>query len=235
MIFFETLTWYENLVRVYATMIETGVHFAQANYGDGEWGCILGQRTTNSQGEVYCDKLMHSLRDTLTSPSGMWCGSNPGDKLREEVTQWVEKNEIDAPWVPKETLAAANVNGTIAPLFRTLRGRNVVLVGPRHLSKMPKKVIGDFRHVVVPDAVAWKVSEKTRLEVMEKLDIDCSTVLFSAGMGTNLMIHELWSKLRGTVTMIDTGAIFDPYVGVLSRKAYKRDKFLNHSMEANLS
>lgn len=227
------LPWYVLLTIAYARMIESGLHFAQANYGDGEWGCILGHRLTNSQGEVYCDELEVALKDTLLQPSGVWCGSNPGPKLAEEADRWVRDNEVDVPWMPKEVLAAANVNGKLAPFLRALREQRVILVGPWHLANLSPDVIGEYTHILVPDATAWTVAEETSALVLRMLRPD-DLVLFAAGMGTNLMIHRMWPVLPTRVTLLDVGAIFDPYVGVYSRKAYKREKFQNEAMRENL-
>jgi len=205
-------------------MIESGMHFAQANYGDGEMGCILGREMTNSQGEVYCPELRAALIRTLKEPCGMWCGLNPGNTLRDEAYRWIRDNGIKAPWVPKEIFPAANVNGYFGPFLAALRDRRTIVVGPGHLASLPSNVIGGFIHIPVPDAVAWMAAGGTCSEIEEIVEPG-DVVLFAAGMGTNLMIHELWPDLQGWTTLLDVGATLDPYVGVFSRKNYLKPEW----------
>ena len=226
--------WYTHGVEFYAAMLSSGVNFAQANYGDGEWGCILGHQRTNSQGETYCPELSLALQRTLLEPVGMWCGTNPGQKLRPQVDAWVSDHRVDVPWIYKETLAAANVNGELAPVFRALRTRRVVLVGPRHLSRLPDNVVGKpAAFVEVPDGTAWQVFERTCADVGAVVQ-DGDVVLFASGMATNLSVHRLWPTLRGRVTLLDIGACLDPYGGVVSRKGYRKDSFQNEAKARNL-
>jgi hypothetical protein len=225
--------WHVPLVQTYAALIEDRMHFAQANYGDGEWSCLLGHRGVNSQGEVYNPELRDALRETLMDPVGQWCGSNPGPKLEAEADGWCESNGVRVRWVAKETLAAANVNGNLAPFLRACRTRPVVLVGPKHLRALPMEVLEPRLFIEVPESTAWQVAG----EIADSLRWASSghLILLSAGMATNLIVHRVWPELRGRATMLDTGAIFDPYVGVYSRKSYRREAFQNEAMQRNLA
>lgn len=231
-------TWYVAGVQLYAALIVTRTPFAQANYGDGEWACILGHRGGNVNGEVYEPELRDALRKTLEDPVGQWCGWNPAS-LEEEASAWCAEHGIDVPWVWKDTLSAANVNGALGPFFRACRTRDVTVVGPEHLSAIGDRVVGPFRHVIVPDSTAWETVE----EVVARLRWEASgLVLCAAGMGTNLIVDRLWRERRARrcmnprpVTVLDVGAILDPYAGVYSRKGYRTRAFQDDAIARNLA
>lgn len=228
-------------VEDYARLIEEKTPFAQANYGDGEWACLLGHDGVNCQGEVYNDLLALRLRKTLTDHTGMWLGSNPGKKLIDETNIFLDDYDLRGlPWVWKEILPSANVNGQLAPFLRAVRTRKVILVGPLHLASMSEMVIGPFYHFPVPDEVAWKVAERTMRQLTSRIERE-DLVLFASGMGTNLVIHEMWPEVeaiwgtsRGDVSFLDVGALLDPYVGRFSRNGYRKEIFQRENIHRNL-
>ena len=217
----------------YARLIEQRVHFSQANYGDGEWACILGHDGANCQGEVYNPTLRDALRNTLQNPAGQWCGSNPGKKLQADVDRWVQDNNVNVPWVPKEILPSANVNGHLRPFLEAVRTRRVILVGAFHLAELDENVIGPFTYVGVPDETAWKFTGQTASKVWTLVQPH-DLVLFASGMASNLVIHDLASELGEEVTLLDVGALLDPYVGVFSRNGYRKEIFQKVNILKNL-
>jgi len=227
-------------VELYADLIRRGIPFAQANYGDGEWSCILGRAGGNVNGEVYNPELAAALTETLVDHHGMWCGTNPGRKLEAEVDAWIERKKVAPRWVWKETLSGANVNGKLAPVFQALRHRHVILVGPEHLRTLPPAVVEVAIFIPVPDSIAWRKADVVVREVQHSVDSwwglgdRTQIVLFAAGMGSNLMIHRLWKADPEGGILLDVGAILDPYVGVWSRKGYRKQTFHEHSMWANV-
>ena len=72
-------------IKPYVDMLLSGQPFTQANYGDGEWACILGKSGPNSQGGVYTPELQHALAKTLTEPCFTFFGTNPGIALWTEA------------------------------------------------------------------------------------------------------------------------------------------------------
>ena len=212
-------------VQNYAMMIEGNMQFAQVNYGDGEWLAILGRPkgSFNSQGEdMGHPALRDALRQTLFFNTGVWCGTNPGRRRQREVNLWVEKHEPDVHWVFKDTLSGANVRGDIGPVFRAIRRRNTFIVGPQHLSRLSQDVVGHRMIMKVADTTAWMDAEATA-KALVSICKGHELVLLCAGMGSNLIAHHAWPKLKlKGCSLLDMGAIFDPYVGVYSRKHYKR-------------
>ncbi len=229
--------WWQEPVRMYARMIEARIPFAQANYGDGEWECLLGEQGSNVNGEVYTPELAEQLRETLLKHSGMWLGTNPSDRVRGRADDWVRGHDLqELPWIFKESLSEANVHGGLAPFLKACRSRNVILVGPEHLIDLPNELIGArFRSVLVHPHDAWRDVDRIVDQVLGHLE-PCDLVLFAAGMASNLCIHMLMEDLvleNDQATLLDVGALFDPYVGVLSIKCYRKPEW-PEMMERNL-
>ena len=225
----------------YVRMIANGEPFAQANYGDGEWGCLLGHNGGNCNGEPYNVTIRDALRRTLLEPCGMLCGTNPGWKLQREVEAWVAGHPAAqaVPWVYKETLANASVHGEFAPVLEALRRRPLVVVGPERLGSLPMEHFGPVRLVKVPDdGTAWMYVHETSEAVAAWAAAEPGAlVLFASGMASNMVIYRLWGdpEFRATgASMVDVGATLDPYVGQRSRNAHRKPEF-EEAMRRNLA
>ena len=223
-------------VGVYSAMIRDRVHFAEASYGDGEWGCMLKGHGRNCNGEVYTPELGAMLRQTLTEPTGQWCifwypHPTIGVAMRKRAKEWIAKHKPEVHWIPHRCIARANNMGEARPLFEAFSARRVILVGPSHLSGLTLFPVA--HHITVPDAVAWKHMDRLVSEIEAVLRPD-DLVLFAAGMATNVMIWRLWKRYRKAVTLIDVGAALDPYVGHWSRGTHNSDEWRENMMPRNL-
>ncbi len=168
-------------------------------------------------------------------------GTNEGKRRRDRVLEfmsetmidtygWVDHDKLvrdgeDAPiWVYKETLSNANVNGGLFDLFCFIRKnrRKVIMVGPDRLLKVSNMI--DCHHIGVRDTDAWRHVWSTVGLIEGLVRDEQRVVLFSAGFATNLMIYDLFDRCPNA-TMLDMGAIFDPYSGHNSRKGYRKESF----------
>jgi len=210
-------------IKPYVDMLLSGTPFTQANYGDGEWSCILGRTGYNSQGGAYTPELQAALSETLTQPRFTFFGTNPGRAFWEEAWAWCAQNWVVVPWVHKEMLSAANVRGDLGPFIRALQQRTIILVGPAHLRALDLFDVATFIEVPLPGAAdsihgtAARVIDAI-LSFHEPREV---CVLWSAGMATNVgmwLTRILYTTCKAT--QIDCGAIWDPYVGVHSRWRY---------------
>lgn len=205
----------------YAALIKSCAPFAQANYGDGEWLCIFGEEGRNCDGHRYLLELGDDLARTLKEPRPYMHGINPGPKLRRRADDWLRAHRAtDILWVEKNILSDANWRGELGPVVRALRTRRVLVVGPPHLRHLPPEVFVPAAFVEVPPVDCYLTHERTIGEILRHAD-GCDVITFSASMATNVMIWKLWPDLHDKATMIDMGAIFDPYCGVNSRKRYR--------------
>ena len=227
--------------RDYVALIERGQRIIQANYGDGEWLCILGHKGGNSQGSQYTSPLAASLQETLLKPRFTHFGTNPGVKLLSAVQLWLNSRQLAWPsivdsdvisvpggtrlhWIWKEGLAAANVHGELGSFIRMVRQKTVVLVGPSHLWRSTPFTPAAFIETPLPNAFDSidKLTQATREAIVKhKPDL----LLVSMGMATNVLLWRLAEELPPQTSALDTGAIWDPFAGVMSRSAYKQNEF----------
>jgi hypothetical protein len=228
--------WCAVTVSVYAAMLRERVHFAEAAYRDGEWYCMLGFKGQNINGESYDPRLGRALMATLTSPVGQWCvfwwpHKTKGAKAHRAAVEWLRAHRLAVSWLPDRPIGRANEIGKARPFFQACATRRVVVVGPRHLGALTLFPVAE--HIVVPPSDAWKHVARLSAEVLDVLEDD-DLVLFAAGMATNLMIHRLWPLVRGRMTLLDMGAILDPYAGVLSRGVFRAPDWQADVMPRNL-
>lgn len=222
------------MVRDYPALIADRQHFAEAAYRDGEWRCILGDSGQNVNGERYEPALQKALTNTLIRPVGQWCTLfDKPHHIRLRADTWIAQHNPPVEWTPDRVFLHAVVNGTASPLFTACKTRNVVVVGPAHIARLPESVIGPVTHVRIPEATAWKAVEQTCDTLLDTLNPD-DLVLFCAGMAANLMIHRLW-PLVCDVTLYDVGAALDPFCGVYSRRIYREAAWQKDIMPRNLA
>lgn len=223
-------------VSLYEAMIAERVHFAQASYRDGEWACMLGRKGGNCNGEAYTADLGAALRQTLTEPRGQWCvfwwqQDGTGSGVRRQALAWLRLHEPDVRWLPDRPIGRANELGLARPIFEAMRRRRIVLVGPQHLAQLTMLPVA--AHVVVPDATAWQQTDRIVDEALAVVRPD-DLVLFAAGMASNVMIWRMWPTLRGRATLLDIGAVLDPYAGVFSRGVYRDQRWQSEIMPQNV-
>ena len=215
--------WFVHLTQHYAAMIRDGMHFALASYGDGEWQCILGKPGENCDGTKYTPELGLALADSLLHPVGQWCSFfDVVSPIRDEAIAWIERHRPPVHWIAQRPYGRAAEVGELAPFLRAIKEHEapVIIVGPDHIRDLPGEVLGPFVHVRVPNVGAWQGVDSIGTWVKEELDYEDpgSIVLFAAGMASNLLIHRLWRRRH---TMLDVGALLDPYCGVQSRRIYR--------------
>ncbi len=224
--------WFVHLTHTYAALIRAGLPFAEASYGDGEWQCILGRPGENCDGTKYEPELGEALRHTLLEPVGQWCSFfDVPSPIRDAAIEWIEQHHPAVHWVAQRPYGRAATIGELAPFLQAVRTRRVVVVGPEHLAALPEEVVGPFVHVQVPMATAWLEVDRIADDVRCAVGMG-DLVLFAAGMASNLLIHRLW---RGLSTMLDVGALLDPYVGVASRRYHSDPEWLLDMKPRNLA
>ena len=224
-------------IQDYVDLLSTGFRFVQANYGDGEWACILGHDGANCNGEHYSKPLQKALQDTLHNPphGHVWYGSNPGKKLQDIVSSWLVGEGISQrAWVYKEIISGANVNGKLHDFIGACRTLGPIIVGPKHLRKPEINDLFNSRgFVAVPDKDAYLAIERTTKDTCKFIEeTEASLVLVCSGMASNPLIFDLARKYDH-LTLIDMGACLDPYVANYSRSGYRKDEFKNVAIKMN--
>ncbi len=226
--------WFVHLTQHYAAMIRDGMPFALASYGDGEGQCILGEPGENCDGTKSTIELSDALADSLLHPVGQWCSFfDVSCSLREDAITWIERHCPPIHWIAQRPYGRAAEIGELAPFLHAIKDYTspVVIVGPPLLHDLPEPVLGPFVHIPRPEATAWEELDSIAEHVSGEMGLD-ALFLFAAGMASNLLIHRLWN---GGYTMLDVGALLDPYCGVQSRRIYQDPAWQRDMKPRNLA
>jgi hypothetical protein len=219
------LGWFLDALRRYK-------HFTLSRWGDGEWRSVLGEETgrANCDGHPYTEELTQELGDILRRRPRYMMGmldlarAGWGDKIEG----WIAANVpggID--WIQADIFHRGAREGKLDDIVDSVRGRQVLIVGPKHLRGMdPLKYTKDvtgfppYAMVVIPDRHAFdarkQIIDGVR-EIVEKQGPDL-VVSISAGMTGEIIVDALHETHGGINTIVDFGALWDPLAGVLSRK-----------------
>lgn len=195
------------------TLLPSNTHFSR--FGDGEWYAILGRKGTNIDGCRYdLPGLGADLRVAAISPSPLVTNALQGlvrgkEGLMAEIRKVVP--EVDA-WPDADVFREAAKRNDHWDLLN--RGR-VCLVGPAHLGKL-----GTLQ-VVTPGRNAY-YDRVTVMRKMWDLRLEVDTFLLSCGFLANVVIHHLSVPLGPEVGLLDVGAIWDPWCGVVARPWHRK-------------
>ncbi len=211
---------YRNLaLSHYTRLLQLRKPFSFARYADGECSMIVhgGRplkrcRLVDTAEEMK--QFVADLQHTLKQPRGYYYGMKPYG-WRMFHTQ-LERMNFKIDWVLSAIFHRANVQGNLGPLIEQLRTLRVCLVGPEYLK--PLTFLTTAGHVVVSFPGAYKEREGV-LATLRKIDTDC--IVFSCGGLANLLIYDLHPEMCKRVTMIDLGAMWEPYVGKNIRPYHK--------------
>jgi hypothetical protein len=218
----------------YLARIQARDPFALARWSDGEWPCVLGTQGANTDKHPYSLELRRDLTQVLVelqqrqpdTPSylvglqEMVARQHP---LNERVHTWLVTHDLRLPWVSGEVFHRASIKDRLWPFIEALADRGVILVGPARLA--PLATYFPLRqHVTVPllncHADAPRVLKEVRAALDAVGDADPPVVSFSASMSTKYLVHEI-HKTHPQATLIDVGALWEPYVGVRCRRYHE--------------
>jgi hypothetical protein len=113
--------------------------------------------------------------------------------------------------------------GRLGEFVNLAKPRKPVLVGPAHLSAI-KTALGIIEHVVIPDSDCWRAIsdiEACTDAAISKVG-DGGIVFVSAGPTAKVLIHRLVAKHGSRCSFIDTGAVWDIYVGKSTRSYHSK-------------
>jgi len=191
-------------------MLREGENFKFARYGDGEFNCMFGKRGHNCDGHEYFPDLGMALNDAFYSDPQYMIGIQPlsvqGGLHQKAISQreGYSKNIYDA-----DVLHSASIDGKLSLFLDSLIGREVILVGPKHLSMLFEW------HIMVKDKNCWLEHDAISDIILNtRRAYNNPVYLLCASMMSEVLISDF---RNANVTMIDAGSVFDPYVNVKSR------------------
>ena len=205
---------YDNLIA--DLKAETPVSLSR--HGDGEWACILGKDGGNCDGHRYFPEMGEALRRVLERRGAYYKGMQPKaiEDMGFEIDSWLDIHLLDQLWCNADIIHNASIESKLKQLTNTIRGRKVVLVGAPHLAPLAK--IHSWTHIETPPKNAWLAYEYIKGQCLEE---GGDVVMFSCGMMANVLIDDLWHLYGDKCCFIDTGSVFDPMVGVATRRYHR--------------
>lgn len=193
--------------------------FTFSRFGDGEWSAILGREGANCDGHGYFPDMGAALANVLRSNPEYFVGmqNHAMRTMGPEIIPWAMKNKVDLDYmVNADVWHYASIHGEFQKFFDAIRGQEVMLVGPATLRELKWTYF-----VGIPDKNCW-LAKDTIMRHIEKSISYVDIVLFSAGMPSNVMIHELYRVYGKNKTLLDMGSVFDPYAGRTTRSYHKK-------------
>ena len=206
----------------FCNKIKESEPYCFSRWGDGEWNCILGVEGQNCDGHTYFRDLGERLAQILRKRQKYFLGlqSFALQKMGGRIAEWLQKNTFKKRWINADVFHDASKDERLETLFKVLRQRNVILVGPAHLKKIDTFEPVGF--VEVPLRNCWldyhNIISHLIASYAELQQYD-PVVLICSGMPGKVMVDEM-SDIQG-MTCIDLGSALDPYVGVKSRRYHK--------------
>lgn len=198
--------------------------FAFARYGDGEWIAMLKLKSSskrNCDWHQYFPAMGQALADTLACRPSYWVGLQ-GLAYRlygDRIDRFIQEHGLQGlRWCDAEVLHKASVQGELGRFAKLCR--QAVWVGPQHLAPLVEALNGR-KHVVVPTINAWESYSEFSVQAINAVR-KSDLVLISCGMPAKVLLRDLLAA-HPLLTCIDTGAVWDLFVGVRSRK-YMRNR-----------
>lgn len=194
-------------------MLELGINFKFARYGDGEFFCMSGKIGHNCDKHEYFPELGIALNNAFRDDPDYMVGIQPlsvSGGLFQKI-DYVPKNIYDA-----DTLHSASIDGKLDLFIDAFKDRNVILIGPKHLVGFG----GIYKHILIPNLNCWNDYDRVSYEMDSLFKPDCVFLLCASMMSEVLIDDFRYHKC----TMVDCGSVFEPYVNRMTRSYHYKLK-----------
>jgi hypothetical protein len=204
----------------YCSRLDAGENFKFLRFGDGEFHCYLGS-------DIVIGKNEHDVYPALTNKiRSIVDNLNPShfNALQPYSLTIPEFQSIipDINWLNADVFHNASEAGELAPFFRSLSKRDVVLVSNWEKRKFNKS--WGFLEVITRnsfDDYEWVLEGVTKYPKN-------TVFLFAA---SRLSVPVIYDGPEDC-TMIDIGSLLDPYIGKITRRYHT--KMTEEIMKRNL-
>lgn len=208
-------------IEKFVGILEKDSAFTFARYGDGSFQCLQGKKGKNCDGVFYTEAQANALLasiqdDTINHAIGILALKTTG------AEEWLISKEINIEWYDCDVMNSASDDGKLLPFIEWLRTKKIIFCGPGHLKKLKSFPIQYF--VECHPIKAFEEVNELEDEILYRIDEKgADMVLLSAGsFASPALVSKLHNLFPKNLTILDTGSIWDPYVGVFSRSGHKR-------------
>lgn len=196
-------------------MLRRSEAFKFARYGDGEIFCMNGKIGRNCDKHEYFPDLGLALHEALKNANYM-VGLQP-----LSISEGHQRGYFDHLTVLNaDVLHNASIQHRLFEFVDAMKGRFVVLVGPKHLEKLAGKVFG--YQIVIDELNCWNhvsaICDLIQHFHIQDIKVNSIVFLLCAGMSSEVIIDRFKDS---EATFIDCGSVFDPYAGVKSRRYHQ--------------
>lgn len=213
-------TWIKTIsIEDLAKIAKERIPYAFARYGDGEWISLLELRPANKGNcdqHKYFRDMGTAIRTTLVERPTYCLGIQrlATDVYGEKIHLFLDQHKLfDLDWVYSDVLHKSSIKGTFHTLARECT--KAIWIGPAHLRPVAMALqCHTFIESKLPNA--WD-DYQVLLDRAKEVIRPGSLVLLSCGMPAKVLINAL-QKYQPAATILDLGAVWDPYAGVKSRK-----------------
>lgn len=205
----------------YCSRLDAGENFKFLRFGDGEFYCYLGE-------DIIIGKNEHEVYKSLTNKiRSIVDNLNPSHyNALQPYSLTIEKFKDIIPdynWLNADVFHNASEAGELAPFFRSLQGRDVVLVSNWEKKNFNKS----WGFIEVGSRNCFEDYEWV-MEVIPKYP-KSTVFLFAA---SRLSVPVIYDGPEDC-TMIDIGSLLDPYIGKITRRYHT--KMTEEIIKKNLS
>lgn len=187
-----------------------------ARYADGEFACILGRSGGNCDNHQYFPDMRVKLTEVLESQPPYFLGiQRLATEQNQDNPEFIRLKDMNQ-WVGSEIFTRASIHGRMSELRDALMERNVIQVA--NASLKPLGLADVF--IEIPLINCWLKKDEI-LSAIRKHVKPNDVIIYSASMPTKYFIHELWKEFGDTITQLDTGSVWDVYVGRETRTYMK--------------
>ena len=210
--------------------IQTGTPFTLTRWGDGEWHAVFGRKHGhNCSGQDYVPKLGKHLRRVLRQRPTYLLELKKWEKVfGDRVDTWLLDEGLDSlDWIAPDILHRASAKGRLAPVIAALQeAPDFLVIGPAHL-RAAQGTLGFRRMIEVPSTNAFSALDFLRAQAFTVAATlpRGAVISVSASMAANILVDDLYRRFGSDLIIIDTGSLWDPYAGVLSRSYMRNEAF----------
>jgi len=196
----------------YCSRLDAGENFKFLRFGDGEFHCYLGS-------DIVIGKNEHEVYPELTSKiRSIVDNLNPShyNALQPFSLTIPEFQNIipEYNWLNADVFHNASEAGELAPFFRSLQKRDVVLVSNWEKLKFNRS----WGYIEVGSRNSFDNYDYVMNLITTAPEHKDTVYLFAA---SRLSVPVIYDGPEDC-TMIDIGSLLDPYVGKITRRYHKR-------------
>jgi len=201
--------------------------FHLARYNDGEWIFMLQlepyySRFIEEHGHdrLEVEEISKQLLAIIDSSPEYYIGIDSMTRakrgyINSHYKQFQAHSEHLNHLLYGDIFNAATIRHGIWALFRPLKKRYTISVGPSYMSKL-----GTREHLSVSQNNCWRYSDSIEDQLEEKISSvlhQHPVVLYSCSLLAKLLVDKFFHRYGKNITQLDLGSCIDPWCGTVSR------------------